>query len=62
MGGLGWWALLQLSERWPSCQSLALGRVKFTKLEPNLGGGQAFLPLSGRIRDITEVLLTGTKP
>ena len=62
-------SLLQLSERWP-CHIWPVGRMKFASLEANLGGGWGLrvfypillfsLPLSGKIPDMTEILLTGT--
>ena len=55
-------SLLQLSE---PCHILFAGRIKFASLEANLVGSFSrshsfFLSPSGRSRDITEILLTGT--
>ena len=66
IGVVGWYALRQLSERWPY-HIWPGGKIKFTSLEANLGGGWGLLVyhilfsllLSGRSPDMVEILLTG---
>ena len=54
-------SLLQLSERWP-CHIWLVGRMKFTLIEINSGGGRSgpfSLYHSGSSPDMTDILLTG---
>ena len=64
------WSLLQFSERWPRhIWPVSVSRMEFASLEANFGGGWGLFvyhillfsrPLTGRSRDISEILLTGT--